>query len=175
MIDMQEFKYRLYLIRGQLSVLAILLLLVAVVYVVTGRNASDSSQEETVPLAEQIRTGSAPIPAYTSSTQVKLENNKGFQALVSYAAGGFEPAKLTIKKGDTVRFTNNSSNNVWIAANGTNVQIYPRTRAVCGSSDLDSCEPFEPMDFWEFTFDVAGEWEVVNNLDKSKSGVIQVR
>jgi hypothetical protein len=55
------------------------------------------------------------------------------------------------------------------------VQIYPRTRDVCGSSDLDSCASFAPQDFWEFTFNVGGAWQVVNNLDKAKSGTVQVR
>ena len=55
------------------------------------------------------------------------------------------------------------------------MQIYPRAKDVCGSSDIDSCYPFAPQDFWEFTFTVPGDWQVVNNLDKAKGAVVHVR
>ena len=126
-------------------------------------------------LADEIRTGTAPIPALTADVKTKLAAGHGFQALVSYTDGGFESARVTIKIGQTVRFTNNSSRNVWIAADGTNMPIYPKTMSVCGSSDLDSCGAIAPMDFFEFTFAVKGEWDVVNNLDKSKRLVVTVQ
>ena len=125
-------------------------------------------------VADMIREGKAPIPEYTEETAAKLAKSKGFSALVSYTDNGFEPKTVTIKKGEAIRFTNNSSHDVWIAAGGTNVQIYPRTEDVCGSSNLDSCEPFAPQDFWEFSFEVPGEWHVVNNLDKSRGGTVIV-
>ena len=103
------------------------------------------------------------------------EKLTGTFTYVSYTDNGFEPANVTITQGQTVRFTNNSSHDVWIAADGINAQIYPRTREVCGSSDLDSCAPFAPQDFWEFTFNVKGEWHVVNNVDKTKGGVVIVK
>ena len=34
---------------------------------------------------------------------------KGFQYLVSYTVNGFAPATFSVKKGETVRFTNNTS------------------------------------------------------------------
>jgi plastocyanin len=126
-------------------------------------------------LGDTIRAGTAPVPVYSTSTALKLAHSHGFQALVSYTDQGFEPAEVAIKRGDTVRFTNNSSNNVWIAASGQHVQIYPRTSDTCGSSSLDSCAPFAPQDFWEFSFDTPGNWQVVNNLDKSRSAMVRVQ
>lgn len=175
-MDTQEFKYRLYLLRGPLAVLALLMLLAAMVYLFSPHDVEVPQATTTdASLAEKIRTGEAPIPEMTEVTKVKLEKGPVFHALASYTDRGFEPSVLTIKRGETVRFTNNSSNDVWIAADGSAVQIYPRTKSVCGSSDLDSCEPFAPMDFWQFRFDIAGEWEVVNNLDKSMSGEVIVQ
>ena len=175
-METQEFKYRLYVIRGPITILVALLIVVCGVYLVSLRKAlvPSSSLEETA-LGEKIRTGEASIPLFTKATKAKLDKGPIFHALVSYTDRGFEPTVVTIKRGETVRFTNNSSNDVWIAAGGENIQIYPRTQEVCGSSDLDSCEPFAPQDFWQFKFNVVGEWEVVNNLDKSKSGKVVVR
>ena len=175
-MNVQEFQYRLYLIRGPLTILASLLLVAALVYFFTGvrRESVDVGIAPSAPLGEKIRTGDVPAPTYTAETAAKLERGPVFHALASYTDNGFEPARIRIKRGQTVRFTNNSSKDVWIASSGTSVAIYPRTREVCGSSDLDSCEPFRPQDFWQFRFDVAGEWEVVNNLDKAKNATVIV-
>ena len=136
--------------------------------------APPSSSSE-VPLAKTIRTGEAPIPAYTPVVAAKLAKSTGFQALVSYTDKGFEPAMLTITAGETIRFTNNSSHDVWIAADGSAGVVYPRTHSVCGSSDLDSCGAIAPMDFFEFTFAQQGDWGVVNNLHKSKRLTVKVQ
>lgn len=125
-------------------------------------------------LADQIRVGKAPVPEYTDAVAAKLEKGNGFAALVSYTDRGFEPSTATIRVGESVRFTNNSSRELWIASSGEKVAVYPRSAESCGSSELDSCEPFSPQDFWEFTFSRGGTFEVVNNLDKSTSGFITV-
>lgn len=168
-------------LRTQIGLLALLLACVFILYLFTKGgsrelgNASNTSQRQMESsLSESIREGKVPLPEFTDETKAKLDASKGFQHLVSYTDGGFEPRALAMSRGESVRFTNNSSMNLWIAADGSEVQIYPRTKEVCGSSDLDSCEPFMPQDFWEFTFENAGTWGIVNNLDKAKSGIIIV-
>lgn len=171
-MDIPEFKYHLYMIRRQLIILAILLAIIAGVYFFSPKTDIGGPGSGSMSLAEQIRTGEAAVPAYASSTQEKLERSHGFQMVVSYTDSGFEPAQISITKGDTIRFTNNSSGKLWVAASGNT--LYPSAGKECGSSALDSCAPFDPMDFWEFTFDAAGEWELVNNLDKTKNAVVRV-
>ena len=173
---MQEVRRAHYNLRQIIALAVLLSCMIAVVYLFSiNVPAVPRAQNASPSLAGKIRVGDAPIPPYSASTRMKLEQSKGFQHLVSYTENGFEPSRITVKNGETVRFANNSSYDVWIAADGRNVQIYPRTREVCGSSDLDSCEPFPPQDFWEFTFTIPGEWRVVNNLDKSKGGVVTVQ
>ena len=82
--------------------------------------------------------------------------------------------KLKIKKGDTVRFTNNSTGDLWIAAVGPD-PLYPAVQNGCGSSALDSCRTLAPGEYWEFTFAEKGDWHFVNNVDKSKTGVVHVK
>ena len=165
-------------LRGKLILLAFLFILSGLVSFLSGWRLPVpifSPAKPAPTLGENIRNGTASIPTYSTSTKEKLAKSHGFQALISYTDQGFEPNEATIKKGDTVRFTNNASRDVWIASQGGEVQIYPRTKDGCGTSDLDSCLPFSPQDFWEFTFDTAGDWHVVNNLDKAKSGVVHVK
>lgn len=127
-------------------------------------------------LADQIRTGAVPPPAYTPEVQQKLATGHGFQALISYTDTGFEPAEVTIHQGDTVRFTDNSSHPLWVAATGDAAHpLYPREQNDCGSSHLDSCTPLSPQDFWEFTFTQAGDWYYADNLDKAHTGVVVVQ
>lgn len=122
---------------------------------------------ESMPITEAIRKGLAPIPDYTEKMAGKVASSTGFQVLVSYTEKGFEPYAVTIKKGEAIRFTNNSATDLWVAADGRQSVIYPRTKVMCGSSDLDSCEPLPPRDFWEFSFNEAGKWDVTNNLNKT--------
>lgn len=124
--------------------------------------------------ADDIRMGNAPIPAYTAAVAAKVASSTGFQVLLSYTDRGFEPHAVQIKAGETVRFTNNSSGDLWVAP-GDGAVVYPRHAGSCGSSALDSCGAIVPQDFWEFTFARAGAWEVVNNFDKSKTVTVTVK
>ena len=75
--------------------------------------------------SEAIRTGEAPRPPINADDTIQaLEKTSGFQALVSYTDQGFEPQMTTVKKGDTVRFTNNSSNSLHLIVNADKVSQY---------------------------------------------------
>lgn len=107
--------------------------------------------------------------------EAQLAASSGFQALVSYTDRGFEPLEVAIKKGETVRFVNNSSEDLWIASTSVNnARLYPGTSA-CGASVLDTCKPLKVREFWEFTFDTEGTWGYLNNLHKERSGVVIVK
>lgn len=113
-------------------------------------------------------------PPMTPLMQEVLANSNGFQYLVSYTDSGFEPATLAVQAGETVRFTNNSSQNLWVAASAEGGAIYPAGGKNCGQSAFDSCVAMQPLEFWEFTFDLSGEWSFANNINKSRSGVVRV-
>ena len=87
---------------------------------------------------------------------------------------GFEPKDATVHQSDTVRFTNNSTRDLWIAADGSSGPVYPGVQNGCGSSALDSCRTLSPGEYWEFTFAKSGTWAFLNNLDKGDSGVVRV-
>lgn len=116
---------------------------------------------------------SAPISPPSLEVMAYLAQSKGFQYLVSYTERGFEPATLAIQKGETVRFTNNSNEGMWVAATGD--KLYPSVVNGCGSSALDTCKALQSGEFWEFTFGVAGTWGYQNNADISTTGAIIVQ
>ena len=132
--------------------LFLLILLLAAVFIVAGVRTSS-----TPTLSEAIRTGEAPRPVLTETTKQKLSASKGFQVLVSYTDRGFEPVTLVVKKGDTARFTNNSSHNLQV-------------RVGEGTSEM-----IVPQDFWEYTFERAGDIQIANTLDASKTAEVHVQ
>jgi plastocyanin len=114
-------------------------------------------------------------PPFTAEVKAALAASKGFQILVSYTDRGFEPAFATIKAGDAVRFTNNSSHDLWIAAAGGAGSAYPGDGNNCGQSAFDSCRVLKYGEFWEFTFATAGTWSYQNNRDTKMTGVVRAR
>jgi plastocyanin len=80
----------------------------------------------------------ADAPAPTPKDYVAAQT--GFQYLVSYNATGFHPTSLIVKKGETVRFTNNSSGIVQFSLGATQ------------SSALVHGQ------YWQYTFSTSGNF-----------------
>ncbi len=121
-----------------------------------------AKQETVAPeqtIGEAIRTGTLSRPPVSASTTIKaLEKSSGFQVLISYADRGFEPKEVSIKPGDTVRFTNNSSGKLQVAFSGDALG-----------------EVIAPQQFWEATFSEKGERKYTNKLNASLIGVVKVQ
>ncbi len=116
-------------------------------------------------------------PAMTPHMENVLKESTGFQHLVSYTDRGFVPDTLNIKNGETVRFTNNSSHNLWVASSASGSdRLYPsEPDESCGQSAFDSCVSMKPLEFWEFTFDETGEWSYMNNVTPSDTAVVRAQ
>ncbi|MEK7505844.1 MAG: hypothetical protein AAB597_03040 [Patescibacteria group bacterium] len=117
--------------------------------------------------------------ADTKETMVKEEpmGDEVFHALVSFTKDGFVPKETTIKKGETVRFVNNSDTDSWPAsAIHPTHSIYPQKSSKdCLGSSFDACRGLKPGEFWEFTFDSVGTWRFHDHLSASKTGSIVVK
>lgn len=116
-----------------------------------------------------------PPPPTTATMQAVLDKSVGFSMLVSYTENGFEPSDTTIRRGESVRFTNNSQHPVWISAVAKNGVIYPATAESCGQSAFDTCAALPPYEIWEFTFNEPGTWGYRNNAEQTHVGVIHVQ
>lgn len=155
----------------QLGLLAAIIIVLALVLTLFG---AWPHQQPANPV-QSSKTLPAPTPPTQQQLQQLQNSPATFQYLVSYTDKGFQPDTLAVKKGQTVRFTNNSSAQLWVASIGEGAyQIYPGTSS-CGASAFDSCQALQAGDFWEFTFTQSGTWDFQNNLDKNETGTVTVK
>jgi|SRR3989344_2499481 len=120
-----------------------------------------TSSQATLPVVNQ----GASSPVGGTAT-----NEDEFAALVSYTNDGYTPATVNIKKGETVRFVNNSDRDTWPAsARHPDHVVYDGTSRTehCPNTDgtaFDACRGLTPGESWEFTFDKVGEWAYHDHL-----------
>jgi len=105
-----------------------------------------------------------------------------YAALVTYTDGGFSPASVSVKAGDTVRFVNNSAGALWVGADehpthteydGTSTREHCVDGAAVGGA-FDMCRRSVPGEFWEYTFTKAGSFDYHNHAQASHGGTIVV-
>lgn len=122
------------------------------------RNAVTTTQtevEQTVADNEKIETATGSAVRETSN---KIE--------ISYTESGFNPARLIVKRGTRVTFTNQSSEMMWVASDPHPVHSDLRAFNQFASSGKGST--------YTYTFELAGEWSYHNHEAPSHTGVIIV-
>ncbi len=101
-------------------------------------------------------------------------------ATVTLTDQGFAPKSVTIKKGQTVTWVNESAQDMWVASNvhpihsaynGTTMQQHCPDAA---NSSFDACHGFSKGSTYSFTFDKTGTWGYHNHLDPSQTGTVVV-
>jgi len=115
----------------------------------------------------------------TTEMAAKAEVMNGdpiFHALVEYTDTGFSPATVSVKKGETVRFVNQSSNGLWVGGNNhpTHTQYPEKSASDCLGTSFDTCRVLQPGEFWEFTFNEAGSWGYHNHRRARDGGTVNV-
>lgn len=96
------------------------------------------------------------------------------QNIIIYTDNGFSPTTLTVKKGSSVDFQNNSQGSMWIAsAFHPTHTAYPTTGGCIGST-FDSCSAIASGGSWSFQFDIVGSWKYHNHLNPGRFGTIIV-
>ena len=116
-----------------------------------------------------------PPPPMTDHMQQVLDASHGFAQFVSYTDNGFEPADTTVRAGEAIRFTNNSSHSMWIMSSGGDGGVYPSIGETCGQTAFDTCVELPPHEIWEFTFSAKGTWVYRNNAFKEHVAVVRVK
>ncbi|MBX4187953.1 MAG: cupredoxin domain-containing protein [Candidatus Doudnabacteria bacterium] len=119
---------------------------------------------EVPPPSETPTPSQTPTPAQTPTPNPTTTAPKNYP--VSMTDAGFTPATLTIKKGDTVTFTNNGTKAIWPASapHPTHTdypEFDPKKQITVGAS-------------WSFTFTKVGTWKYHDHLNPTKFGSITV-
>ena len=96
--------------------------------------------------------------------------------IITYADAGYSPSSVTIKKGETVRWTNNSNAETWPAsAMHPTHSVYPdKSAGDCLGSSFDACRGLKTGESWDFTFNTAGTWRFHDHLRASNTGSVTV-
>jgi plastocyanin len=100
--------------------------------------------------------------------------------VVVYTNSGYSPSTLTVKKGETVTFKNQSSRSMWPAS-----AMHPTHRVYSGTSldehcpdtagtAFDACKGFLPGQSWSFIFNKTGTWKYHDHLNPGATGTIVV-
>lgn len=140
------------------------------------RDAALSEDTATTP-AKTAPTTPAPVTkTITYTPPVTTTTPKPKLALVTYDGRGFSPKKLTILKGDTVRFLNISSDGMWVVTNiHPTHKSYPvKTTKSCSGTIFDMCKEVQNGQYWDFTFDREGTFGYHNEIKPVMDGSIEV-
>ena len=118
-------------------------------------------------------------PTESNDEQAEAQEPKeeeSFAALVTYTNSGFTPKTVTVQKGETVRFLDDSVQGMWVGSdNHPTHTLYPEdTASDCLGSAFDQCERSSQGEFWEFTFNSVGSWDYHNHVRSSHRGTVVV-
>ncbi len=96
-----------------------------------------------------------------SQNKSSLEDHE----IMETASGTF-PAEVTIRQGDSVRFTSQTGKPFWPASDlHPSHSIYP---------EFDPKRPINPSESWSFIFSKSGRWRYHDHLNPGATGIINV-
>lgn len=157
-----------------MAVIAIVLILL-IGFLIAGKKETsapttkDLNTEETSQQQEETQESSTPIqPVVKPSTNKPAVSVTNLPpATVRYTADGFSPTTVTITKGGSVQFINDSNSQMWVASNPhPSHSAYPafdqRTSVGRGGT-------------YTFTFTEIGKWYFHNHLNSSRTGLVIVK
>lgn len=160
--------------RQLLTIIVILVLVGVGLYVVV----NTGSEERVSPANNEATSRSSTATNTEASTGVATSTDAATTTrTVTYSGGTFTPSSLTIEKGETVVFRNESGSKMWVASDA-----HPTHTEYDGSSLGDHCEggtgeSFDQCaagDIYRFTFERSGSWEYHNHLNPTAVGTVVV-
>lgn len=103
------------------------------------------------------------------------------ESVIRYTDAGFAPETITVSKGETVVFKNESSRAIRPASD-----VHPAHTAYpgsdiqkCGTAEadqiFDSCAAVPPGESWSFQFSEVGTWEYHDHLRPAETGAVVVK
>ncbi len=132
-----------------------------------GSGAGNNTDLDGDGVVDEIVSGSADVEVSTIP----------MNASVSYSGSSFSPKTVTIKKGGTVTWTNDSTGKMWVAS-----AQHPSHTAYAGTSRAEHCpdasktafDQCQGGDAYSFTFDKVGTWNYHDHINASALGTVVV-
>lgn len=127
-----------------------------------------------LPLSINVHKSAAEASVYVACGDIVTERATSTAATagdevvtITYDTNGYKPKDVTINKGQTIRFVNESGKDFWPAsANHPDHLIYP---------EFDPKKRIPTGQSWEFTFDKTGKWNFHDHLTNNRFGSITVK
>ena len=114
------------------------------------------------------------LPPPPVTTERNSNASLPMQNTVFYTDKGFSPNSLTIRKGATITFQNQSTHDMRPASDPHPAHTDYPTTGGCVGSTFDACRIIKPGAYWSFEFDSVGTWKYHNHLNPSDTGTVIV-
>jgi len=134
--------------------------------------APEGVMEDGVLTDEEAEAMAVPAPGNEDVEEMVVIEN----VVVTYVGDGFSPKEITIKKGESVTFINESNIDMWVASDihPTHTRYPGKTTDDCLGSAFDQCARGLAGTSWEFTFDEVGSHGFHNHLRPFARGTVVV-
>lgn len=151
--------------------------------VIVGAIVLSKGKEETVATATPTAStsvSSSVSPSVSSTTSplvsasVSVSVSVPKTVTITYTDAGFSPANITINKGDTVKFVNNSSSDMWPASAMHPTHLAYPEQSSCFAGKFDGCHVTKGNSY-SMKFNLVGAWGYHDHLNASKFGKITVQ
>ncbi len=129
-------------------------------YVMQGKPTAPPTQPASASTQEVT---AAPSPEDTSTASSGAIIAK---VTVNYTDSGYTPNTITLKKGVTVRFVNQSTSTMWVASD-----VHPTHQLLPGFDELASVTNGGA---YEYTFVKVGTWTYHNHMNPTDKGTVVV-
>lgn len=144
---------------------------------VASSTEQNSATTTTTPSTNEqpVTQPTTPVATPAKSTPVQTAPLP-FTATVIYTGTRFVPEEVVIIEGGTVRFANQSSEQMWIATdNHPTHDRYPVKKATsCSGNAFDQCASVGTGSSWTFAFTETGTWGFHNHVRAQDSAKVVV-
>ena|SRR5579871_2066176 len=146
-------------------VIVVIVILAGGFILLKGNSTTQNSVNATNQPTKEVTQAMQPTTQTTEAMQPTGMEKTSVNA-VSYTENGFQPQTITIKKGESVTWTNKDSDELWVASNP-----HPTHTDYPGFDELASITTGKT---YTFTFTKIGQWGYHNHLNPSQKGTVVV-
>ena len=150
------------------GIIAIIIIIIIIIFgFLLIRDDSDNTQIN-IENEQSTQTIEKDNPADTEVSDATTDIDTTAEVIfVTYGDEGFAPREIAVTKGQTVRFINEGSGNMWVASD-----THP-THTIL--PEFDSKKSLGKGENYEFTFTKIGEWNYHNHIKPNSIGTIIVK
>lgn len=166
-----------------IALIAVLVLLAGGAYLAMNRDSDVTPTETLSETSTSTNTNGTTSPADTqtgqSGTSAGIDVSAGVNSgsAVRYTADGFSPKTITIRRGQSVTWVNESGERLWIASDPhpQHTDYSGTARAEhCATTRMDSFDACAAAEIYTFIFNKAGTWRYHNHAAANDVGTVIV-